>query len=448
MQLHLIKKNKYPNKTTMNKITLPVLFISLFLFSCSQRQADPSKKVYIKKNNGTYTLYKNGKPYHVKGAAGYSNFNTLKNIGGNTIRIWDTTHLARILDSAQVNNLSVIVGLPIANSDYPALYNDSIKVATQFKAFKSIINRFKNNPAILMWCIGNELDFPYKRTYNNFYKAFNELTNMIRKDDPEHPITTSVLNFNKKYIFNIKTRCDIDLISFNIFSRIASLRSELKQVALFWNGPYMLTEWGIDGPWDGTEQTAWGAYIENTSNKKAEFYLNRYKKDMPTEDPRFLGSFVFFWGNKQEGTPTWFSMFDENNLKSEAVDVMQYLWTGKHGTHPFPQIKYMLLNEKGARDNIILSANSKSSAEVLMLNKNGIKSINWQIFKEDWYKKKNLNSTRKLKPLENLIKENQSLKIDFTAPKEEGPYRIFATIYDENGHFATCNTPFYVVTDQ
>ncbi|MNX89819.1 hypothetical protein D3C86_1218440 [compost metagenome] len=299
-----------------------------------------------------------------------------------------------------------------------------------------------------MWCIGNELDFPYKLTYNNFYNAFNELTNMIHKDDPDHPITTSVLNFNKKHIFNIKTRCDIDVISFNIFSRITFLRSDLKQASLFWNGPYMLLEWGIDGPWQGTRQTAWGAYIEETSNKKAAFYLNRYKKYMPTEDTRFLGSFVFYWGNKQEGTQTWFSLFDENGLQSEALDVMQYLWTGKHGGRTFPQIKHMLLNKKSAIDNIILSPNAKSNAEVMMFDQHSIKSISWQIFKEDWYKKNNLHSTKKLKPLENLIKDSQSLKVDFTAPKEEGPYRIFATIYDENGHFATCNTPFYVVTDK
>ncbi|SDJ76717.1 Glycosyl hydrolases family 2, TIM barrel domain [Pedobacter sp. ok626] len=432
----------------MDKAIFASLLIFPLLFGCSQKQDNASKKVHIEENNSAYTLYKNGKPYHIKGAAGYSNLHTLKNIGGNTIRIWDTTHLAQILDSAKVNNLSVIVGLPIANSDYMALYNDPAKVSKQFKAFKSIVNRFKNNPAVLMWCLGNELDFPYKLIYNNFYNAINGLTNMIHKDDPDHPITTSVLNFNKKNIFNIKTRCDIDVISFNIFSRITFLRSDLKQAALFWNGPYMLLEWGINGPWEGTKQTAWGAYIEQTSNKKAEFYLNRYKKYMPTEDPRFLGSFVFFWGNKQEGTHTWFSMFDENSLQSEAVDVMRYLWTGKHGGRTFPQIKHMLLNKKSAIDNIILSPNSKSNAEVIMSDQHNIKSISWQIFKEDWYKKNNLHSTKKLKPLENLIKESQSLKIDFTAPKEEGPYRIFATIYDANGHFATCNIPFYVVTDK
>ena len=430
-----------------NNITVAVVLL-LMLFSCEPEKRSSSAKVAIKENRGKYTLYRNGKPYFIKGAAGSTNFCALKNAGGNTMRIWDTVHLARVLDSAAANNLTIIVGLPIANSNYTALYNDPARVAKQFNAFKRIVARFKAHPAVLMWCIGNELDFPYKLSYNSFYKAFNQLTDMIHKDDPDHPITTTLLNFNKKYIFNIKFRCDIDVISFNIFSRIPLLREDLKKVSLFWEGPYMLAEWGINGPWEGTEQTAWGAYIEKTSNKKAELYLNRYKKYVPLEDSRLLGAFVFYWGNKQEGTPTWFSMFDESGAKSEAVDVMRYLWTGKPYEGTFPQINYMLLDTKGAGDNILLSPRLQSVAELKMLDKNKIRSVKWEILKEDWFKKNNVHSSKKLKPLKSMIKDAGSLKIHFISPAEEGPYRIYATIYDYNGHFSTCNTPFYVVTDK
>lgn len=420
----------------------------LLLSGCSDSEFSSSAKVYVKKSKGAYELYRNGKPYAIKGAAGYTNLNSLKNSGGNTIRVWDTTHLDRILDSAAANNIAVVAGLPIANSNYMTLYNDPVKVAVQFNAFKSIVNRFKNHSALLMWCIGNELDFPHKLSYNSFYGAFNELTDMIHRDDPDHPVTTTVLNFNKKYIFNLRVRCNIDLISFNIFSRISYFRTELKEASFFWKGPYMLAEWGIDGPWDGTEQTAWGAYIENTGNKKAEFYLNRYQEYMPVEDSRFLGAFVFYWGSKQEGTHTWFSLFDEKGARSEAVGVMKYLWTGKRDETSYPQIKYMLLNKKGARENIILNPGITSIAEVEMLDENKNRFVKWEILKEDWYKKDHIHGTKKMEPLKNLIKDNQSLKVEFITPKEEGPYRIFATVYDEDGSFSTCNTPFYVVTDK
>jgi hypothetical protein len=431
-----------------NKLILSGLMIVLMFFGCSRQMDRTTGKVYIKKEAGKYTLYRNGNPYVIRGAAGYSQFKTLKNNGGNTLRVWDTVGLAAILDSAQLNHIAVVVGLPIANSDYMALYNDSLKVAVQHCAFKTIVNKFKAHPAVLMWCIGNELDFPNKPSYKKFYEAFNDLTDMIRKDDPDHPITTTVLNFNKKYIFNLNTRCDIDVISFNIFSRINELRGDLKSALWLWRGPYMIAEWGIDGPWTGGAQTAWGAYIESTSNRKAVSYLNRYKNYMPINDPRFLGCFAFFWGNKQEGTHTWFSLFDENGAKSETIDALQSIWTGKTKKSNFLQIKYMLLDKKQARDNIILSPNTHSSAEFVLLDQNKIKSVKWEIFREDWYKKNNLHNIKKLKPLENLIKIDKGISVEFISPGEEGPYRIFATIYDENGHFATSNIPFYVVTDK
>ena len=442
------QKFKLPDHPAILKVVIPAVFMVLLFFGCSQKEKPSPAKVYVKKEKGSYILYRNAKPYTIKGAAGYSHFRELKHLGGNTLRVWDTVGLAAVLDSAEANGLAVVVGLPIANSDYIALYSDSLRAHQQYIAFKAVVNRFKGHPAVLMWCVGNELDFPYKPSFNNFYKAFNDITAMIRRDDPDHPITTTVLNFNKKYIFNITYRCDLDVISFNIFSRISFLRDDLNSISLLWGGPYMLAEWGIDGPWEGTAQTAWGAYIENTSNRKAEFYLSRYKQYMPVEDPRFLGCFTFFWGNKQEGTHTWFSLFDENGERSEGVDVMQSIWQGKRKETAYPQIKYMLLDKKGARDNIILSPGSTSVAEVLMLGQSKIKSIKWQIFKEDWYKKNNLHNIKKLQPLQGLLKGNESLKVDFTVPAEEGPYRIFATIYDEDGHFSTCNTPFYVVTDK
>nr|WP_121270589.1 glycoside hydrolase family 2 TIM barrel-domain containing protein [Pedobacter schmidteae] len=424
------------------------LLVVLAISSCFNNNALSGKKNYIQKKDGKYQLIRNGKPYVIKGAAGYTHLNELRKAGGNTVRVWDTTRLSLVLDSAKANDLAVIVGLPFTNSNDFSFYNDSSKVKAQYKAHQILVNKFKHHPAVLMWCVGNELDFPYKLSYNNFYNAFNNLTEMIHREDPDHPVTTTVLNFDRKYIFNLMTRCDIDIVSFNIFSRITSFKSDLSSISLFWNGPYLLAEWGIDGPWAGTEKTAWGAYIENTSNKKAEFYLNRYQDHVPVDDGRLLGSFVFFWGHKQEGTHTWFSMFDEAGRTSEAVDVMKFLWTGTRDNSTYPQIRYMLLDKKGARDNIILSPNAMSTAEVLMLDQHKIKSIKWEIYAEDWYRKSDKSNEKKLKPIPGLIKTEPSLQVKFSAPLKEGPYRIFATIYDHNGHFATCNTPFYVITDQ
>ncbi|PKK34708.1 hypothetical protein BWI96_21020 [Siphonobacter sp. SORGH_AS_0500] len=425
-------------------LILPIIFI--FSTCNSDNENSYSPKVRIVKSEGKYILYRDGKPFTIKGAAGYSHFSELRKAGGNAIRIWDTLHLATILDSAWANNLSVIVGLPIPdNKDYMIYYDNPDKVASQLKAYKTIVNTFKAHPAVLMWCVGNELTFPYGPAYNNFYKAFNELVEMIHQDDPDHPVTTTILNFNEKYIFNLSIRCRIDLISFNIFSLINKLRDDLNAFSWFWDGPYLLTEWGVDGPWSGTEQTAWGAYIENTSTKKAEIVLNRYRQFMPVDDPRFLGAFVFFWGQKQETTPTWFSLFDETGARSELVNTMHTIWTRKPALYQVPAVKYMLVDQKGARDNILLNPNQPVSAEVLMESlTDTIKAVKWQIFNEDWYAETYRNAPAKPTPL-SLFTAQSRLKATFVAPSKEGPYRLFATIYNHNGSYATCNTPFYVV---
>jgi len=425
----------------------PLLIFLLLVFSCD-RDGDKNfpRKVHIREVNGKYTFYRNGEPFFVKGASGISHFKLLRESGGNTIRIWDTTNLQATLDSAVANDLAVIVGLPVANSDDPSFYSDPKRVKNQHTAFERLVLRHRNNSCILMWCVGNELDFPYKLSYTSFYKAFNDLTDMIHKQDPDHPVTTTVMNFNAKYITNINLRCDVDVISFNIFSRLFLLRQDLKDLSWLWDGPYMLLEWGVNGPWEGTEKTAWGAYIEDTSKKKAQIYERRYKDHMPTDDPRFLGACAFFWGQKQETTHTWFSMFDQYGASSEPVSEMRALWKNEEYQGIYPAVKDILLNDKGARENIILDPNAAARAEVLMFgNDKGIKEIRWEIFREDWYKRNNINSTRKTFPLRTLMKSCKGLEANFIAPAKEGPYRLFATIYHQNGTFATCNTPFYVL---
>ncbi|WP_229248875.1 glycoside hydrolase family 2 TIM barrel-domain containing protein [Dyadobacter sandarakinus] len=400
------------------------------------------------KSDSGYVVLRDGKAFGINGAGGTSNFKALREAGGTCLRIWDTTQLQQVLDSAQQNGLAIIAGLPIRNSDQKDFYNDPIKASKQLAQFQSIVDRHKDHPALLMWCVGNELDFPYSPSYNHFYSAFNAITKMIRRVDPDHPITTTVLNFNRKYIANIQLRCHIDLISFNVFNNLRLLKEDLKSFSWFWNGPYMLLEWGTDGPWTGTQCTAWGAFIENPSKKKADVILKRYQQEIPVKDPRFLGSFIFFWGSKQETTSTWFSLFDESGRKSELVAIMQYIWTGQLPKDQFPQIRYMLLNNKGAADDILLNPEEAMHPELVLHQRDSIRSVHWEIVPEDWYKENGQNSSQQPRPLAASVESGGRLTAQFKSPAEEGPYRIFAKIYHHNGTFASCNTPFYVISDR
>lgn len=405
-------------------------------------------KVYISKEGGQYLLYREGQPFAIKGAAGFENLRELHAAGGNTIRTWDTLHLDKILDDAYANHIAVIAGFPMPVSGFLPYYSDTAKVAAQYTAFKSVVNRYKSHPALLMWCLGNEIDFPYKPEYSGFYNAYNHLLEMIHTDDPDHPVTTALINFNRRCLYNIRLKVrGLDLISMNIFGELRDLQRNLEKFSWYWDGPFLVTEWGINGPWE-SQFTSWGAPIEVTSTKKAQQYLERYQQYMPVKDPRFLGACVFYWGSKQEVTDTWFSLFSKEGSASETVSVMEYLWTGKWPANKAPSLKYMLLNGKGAGDNILLNPDSLQTAEVLLQDTaTGPLHITWEILAEDWYtNNKDASNGQPPVAYNNLLLPAQGNKIAFRSPVKEGPYRIFATVSDNKGHFATANTPFYVVS--
>lgn len=413
----------------------------------SSHKHNHNRKVFISHEGGKYLLYRNGKPYLIKGAAGFENLHRLQLSGGNTIRVWDTSNLKQVLDEAYANNIAVIAGLPMPVSGIFSYYNDKSKVSAQLNGFRSIVKRYSTHPALLMWCLGNEVDFPYSPRFTHFYQVYRNLLKMIHEEDPDHPVTTALINFERRCIYNIRMKIpELDLISFNTFGALHTLQKDLDQFSWFWDGPFLITEWGVKGPWE-SDATAWWAPIESNSTVKAAQHLYLYEHSMPAKDPRFLGAFVFLWGYKQEVTHTWFNLFSANGDASETVNVMQYIWTGTWPAHKAPQIKNILLDGKVAKDNIILNSKTVHTAEVFLQHiPADTTSVRWEILKEDWYARNWYEpNTKKPSGHDSLLVRLQGHKAFFRTPEKEGPYRIFATFSDTRGYFASANIPFYVV---
>jgi len=433
------------------KVIVWLILPYLFFNGChtSTSNSTSNKTVFLKYENGKYSLFRNRQPFLIKGGSGYTNLKTLSEAGGNTIRVWDTLNLGKILDSAQKYDLAVVVGLPMPpNKNMDVFYDDETKVSDSFKQLTAVVNRYKNHPALLCWCLGNELDFPIRPRFNKFYTAFNNLVDMIHHDDPNHPVTTTMMTFNRKNITDIKWRTKVDFISFNIFGSIETLKNDLVGFNWFWNGPFLITEWGIEGPWVAEKRNAWGAYVEDSSPKKAEELLAIYQRYMPVNNPGYLGSMVFYWGQKQELTPTWFSLFDENGAPTALVNTMHYIWTGKPPATKAPPIKYMLVNGMGGHDNILLKPNILASARLFLdtPDTTGL-TYKWQLIVEDWYNPNGKFSEKKPKEISNSVVANNRPDITFKTPENEGPYRLLVYVYNRQGYMATCNTPFYVVNN-
>ncbi len=407
-----------------------------------------SRRVYISNNNDRYKFVKDGRPFIVKGGAGYTNIKELGASGGNTIFCWDTTQIEHTLKEAARYNLAVIIGLDIPGGEDDNFYNNEKDVAACYERYRKLVLKYRNDTTLLAWCLGNELSMPLTLSTPPFYTVYNRLLTMMHQLDPQHPVATSVMNVPKRNLINIQWRMPaLDFICINTYNRLKSINTDLNLVESFWKGPYLVGEWAPDGGWE-VPVTDWEAPIENTSTKKAEQFNELYKKYMPLNDPRFLGDVVFYWGNRQEYTHTWYSIFSENNEPTEVYEVLNDWWKNTSTSHLSPQIEYMLIDSLGGADNIIVSAGTVHSAVVLANQTSHADSLcyRWEILKEDWVTWGNTWKNFKKSPvLQGLMLDNSQQEMKFTAPATEGPYRVYITVSNTKGFCATANTPIYVI---
>ena len=398
-------------------------------------------KVEVKKTGATYQLMRNGQPYFIKGAGGTGYMNRVAAYGGNSVRTWGTENGQQILDSAQKYGLTVLLGLAVTPERHGFNYDDSKAVKEQFDRVRADVIKFKDHPALLAWGIGNELNLSYKNP--KVWDAVNDIAKMIHKEDPNHPASTILAGINKKEIDYIKANAPaIDILSINTYGGLASLPQQV--AALGWVGPYMITEWGPTGHWEGLE-TSWKAPIEETSSEKAAVYKSRYAYSVEKDKENCLGSYVFLWGQKQERTPTWYGVFTEDGGESEVVDVMQYLWSGSYPTNKAPHLYAFELDGKKAINSIEVKAGKRYEASVDAADPdNDQLSYHYEILPEATNVSEGGDHEDRPRIVQTGLEEIKGEKGFITAPDKKGAYRLFVYVKDGHNNVATANIPFYV----
>ncbi|MBA4409528.1 MAG: glycoside hydrolase family 2 TIM barrel-domain containing protein [Bacteroidota bacterium] len=433
-----------------------------------EKRIDETRTVFIKKTDNGFQLIRNGSPFSIKGAGGNTHLKELAEIGANTVRVYDTINIQHILDEAHKNKLAVVVDIPLPK--YTKQYNSYLNTDENNilkQKIKVLVNKYKNHPALLMWNLGNEVRYPiilYKRRLINFFKKsyfsqeinfikiYNELIDIMHLEDPNHPVCTTIIAFDssKERESIYLNSPEIDLISYNIFAKIKTFKFTSSRISfLFGPKPYYISEWGSDGHWE-SEKNKWQAPIEPTSSKKAEQIRERYEIITSGKDGACLGNLVFYWGQKQEITHTWFCIIDDQGRKSQTYYELQNCWLNQpKNTYHAPQMRYMLIEKKGARDNLVFKPNEIKKAQVFIDGEKDSKlTFNWEIYEEGWVYY-GANAKQKLtKKISGCIENPEDSVVTFRVPAKEGPYRIFAYIYDQNGYFATSNTPFYVLNNK
>lgn len=433
----IIKKMKTGSITI---IVFLLISFSAETYSAVKQDFSPAK-VELKKEAGNFQLYKNGEPYFIKGAVGWDFLEELKNAGANSLRT-----SPKLLDEAHLLGFSVLVNLPVQAGRSGFDYNDEKAVKNQLERVKKIVEENKDHPAVLMWAVGNELDhIPGDLDYNlKMWDAVNDIAGMIKEIDPNHPVMTVVGYGKLEKIDDIKERCpNLDLLGVNAYAAVLNVPEWLREYG--WNKPYVVTEWGPTGWWE-VPRTKTGVVIEETSTEKAHVYRERYEKVI-LGDLLCLGSYVFLWtSNRQERTHTWFNMF-HNNLKTETVETMQYMWSGKWPANRAPRIDALKINGLNALANIEMEPGSINTAMVKVTDpENDELRFEWELLPEpEKFGAYAGQGEKKPVPVEEFIETTQKNAIRFKVPDEtERNYRLFVYVYDDNGNIGVANIPFYV----
>jgi hypothetical protein len=419
--------------------------------ACAQPSipAEGPVKVEIVSTDTGYQLLRGGAPYSIRGAGmPYGDIADFAAHGGNSIRTWTTQDGAvdtrQLLDEAHANGVTVALGLAMGSERHGFDYDDPIAVAAQLEEVRGEVLKYKDHPALLFWIIGNELNHSY--TNPRVFDAVEAVARMIQELDPDHPPTTAVAGFKADVIQEIQNRApSLAFISFQLYGSIFALPDRIKELGF--EAPFMVTEWGTVGYWE-VERTDWGAPIEATSSQKADIFRRVYHEILDSLESQLLGSYAFFWGQKQERTPTWFGLLTERGEPTEAIDILHVAWTGSWPANRTPQLRSLRLDGKVALESVRLEPGAEYFAEVDAVDPDGDTLIyRWELKHESHATQAGGDFEPEIANLEGYIEVASVSRVRITPPPP-GAYRLFVYALDPAGNAAHANIPFLSVGGQ
>ncbi len=345
-----------------------------------------------------------------------------------------------MLDTAHAHGVTVAVGLSMTAERHGFDYDDPVAVAAQRAKIRDEVLKYKDHPALLFWLVGNELDKSY--TNPAVWDAVDDVAEMIHELDPNHPVTTPISVFKPDVIAEIEARAPaIDFISFQLYGGLFGLPSQIAETGF--DRPFMVTEWGTIGYWE-MEKTSWGTPVELTSSEKADVFLRAHNEVLAGFHGQLIGSYVFLWGQKQERTPTWFSLLTETGEETEAVDAMHKIWTGTWPANRTPRVNSIRLDGKGYRESVVLTAGETYEAAFDVIDPDGdTLTFHWQVKPESESTKAGGDREERLPNLDGFLADSEGPTATVKA-LSAGKYRLFAYAYDGEGHAAHANIPFLV----
>ena len=420
---------------------------------------EPSVVKILKNDSGEWKMTVDGEAFYFNGAATNRFYTDVKKFGGNTIRLYSPrpAETRQIMDDSYQAGLKVYMGLGLAAAT-AFDYTNAEKIDAQKELILSYVKQYRNHPALLCWCIGNEAEASNENN-TDLWKAIGDIAASIKELDPNHPITNTLAGAAVARIKNLATYApDVDFVSINSYYPIVGAAAD-NMVTAGVDLPYMITEFGPRGSWQMNAEPSrilpWGdnyeadskALVEETSSEKEEVYMKVWTDDIKAkEKDGCIGSFVFVWGYLTHGEVlTWYGTHTTDRYSFGVCDAMQKCWTGSYPEIRAPRIESrndLRMNGKVAEDAIKVGPGSSNSAQVTATTNAEVNlRYHWFIFKEG--DKKSDGSIPD--GIAGLVEADGKASVSFKAPSSSGAYRLYVYVLDDvNKKAASACIPFFV----
>ena len=362
-----------------------VFVVFAVVFILKKPQETQTENIMLEKSTSTGpvrivngNLYVKGEPFFIKGM-GYNpipigrsyaydftldpqiyrrDFPMLREMGVNTIRVWRKVTSREFLDSAYNNGqnpIYVIMGFHVE----PTLVSDPTYRQAVLNDFKEYVRRFKDHPAVLMWCVGNEVEFQIQNLWpgdetklRDWFSLLNELAKAAFEVEGQsyHPVITSAAEI---YVIGENSIGSddgslkfLDAWGATLF-RGRSFEGAFDQFRSRSLKPLVVTEFGIDA-WDNLQK-------KEDENAQAE-YAKDLLRELFEAGERILGGCYFEWTDEwqKSGNPSahdigGFSMpsFPDGVANEEWFGVCRVLENRAGGVDILqPRSVYNIIKEK------------------------------------------------------------------------------------------------------
>lgn len=407
--------------------------------------ASAAPVVTISTSDGHPTIAVDGNPVYIKGVGGTNHLSDAREMGANAFRNWDGTVESLTADLQLADSLGMYVMQGIWLSKNPDDYRDPRYRQALRDKVTALATAARDSHSLVAWGIGNEIELDGNNNDAVCWGFVDELSRLIKSIDPSH-LTSTVISHCPSALDSIARYApSLDFVGINSYGHIYEVADMV--TASDFAGPYIITEWGPTGWWQ-SELTEWGAPLEQTSEQKRQVYESRYNACIYGA-PRCMGSFVFLWGQKEERTPTWFSMFVEDScpglpLRGEAtpmVEAMNRVWTRTEPAATAPVATVIAINGVAPSLSPTVSAGESFEAVVMATDREQQQlTYVWEILHEATVTATGGAYEPRPDRVGTVVTTTTpTLSIAVPAP---GNYRLYCYILDGTGYAATLNSPF------